>query len=624
MGPTFTEALRDPLMASGPETSPTFYFGVDTGSKLYRLRKLSGPMNASATLSWATGSGTDTLEDVGLHGAQFYWPLVFGVDPGNPMRLYAADDATQQMKYSNNGGNTWSVDAELTDLVTNQGEFGWNPFGGAHVQPTVISYDPADPQRILVGTMHAGVVMTIDGGANWFTVNDTLNRVSWVNSFFFDEDHDIIYASTYGRGLWAIEITDVPPVALCTNVTVPTDPGICSADASIDDGSYDPDGGAVTLVQNPPGPYPLGATAVTLTVTDTAGYSDSCTATVTVLDVEPPAITCPADVTIECDEATDPSNTGAAVATDNCDPGPTIGFSDTVTPGACPQEFTIGRTWTATDASGNLSSCPQTIEVVDTTAPTLGVVLDPDVLWPPNHKFWTITATITAADNCDVDPAVTLVSITSNEPDNSIGDGSTTNDVRDADIGTDDREFQLRAERRGGSDGRVYTVTYLAEDDCGNSTETSAEVRVPHDQSGTAFTWSGFATDGTGLDPNATQWSLLIPSSDELDATGIDTARAYVGNYLGVQTPVDIAVVDYQQDGLLDLIVVYDAQETRDLLVLSRNRELGLHYQAPDGTDYSIPDVMVLVAPDPAPPLLQASGEAGARETGSEVMADPQ
>jgi len=419
-----------------------------------------------------------------------------------------------------------------------------------------------------------------------------------------------------------------PPTALCADVTVPTDPGICTAaTASIDDGSFDPfdpnGTPTVSLSRDPSGPYPLGDTTVELTVTDADGLFKVCSADVTVADQEPPTIACPADVAVECDQATDPSNTGTAMATDNCDSSPVIGFLDAVTPGACPQEYTISRTWTATDASGNVGSCVQTIEVVDTTAPTLGVVLDPDVLWPPNHKFWTITATITATDNCDAVPDITLVSITSNEPDNSNGDGNTTNDARDADIGTDDREFQLRAERRGAGDGRIYTVTYAATDDCGNDTETSAEVRVPHDQSGNALAWSGIATDGTGLDPHATQWSLVIPSSAEFDATSIDTARAYVGNYTGVQTPVDVEVVDFQQNGLVDLILVYDAQQTRDLLALS-NQTLGLHYQASDGTDYAIPDVMELVAPVQEPPLLQAAGEVGVRGTSSDIVADPQ
>jgi uncharacterized repeat protein (TIGR03803 family) len=86
-----------------------------------------------------------------------------------------------------------------------------------------------------------------------------------------------------------------PPVAKCKNVTVSSGAG-CAAAASIDDGSSDPDAGdTITLSQSPAGPYALGATGVTLTVTDSHGASSTCTATVTVNDPAPvAAITGPA------------------------------------------------------------------------------------------------------------------------------------------------------------------------------------------------------------------------------------------------------------------------------------------------------------------------------------------
>jgi hypothetical protein len=103
------------------------------------------------------------------------------------------------------------------------------------------------------------------------------------------------------------------------------------------------------------------------------------------------------------------------------------------------------------------------------------------VLWPPDHKFVEVTATISTTDNCDRSPVVTLVSITSNEPPNGKDP-----DIQDAAFGTDDRTFSLRAERDTGqgSTGRVYTITYRVTDKAGNATVKTATVTVPADQGG--------------------------------------------------------------------------------------------------------------------------------------------
>lgn len=81
-----------------------------------------------------------------------------------------------------------------------------------------------------------------------------------------------------------------PPVAQCRNVTISAN-GSCQASTSVNNGSYDPDGDPITLMQIPAGPYGLGTTGVTLTATDSDGASASCSATVTVVDTMPPTIT---------------------------------------------------------------------------------------------------------------------------------------------------------------------------------------------------------------------------------------------------------------------------------------------------------------------------------------------
>jgi hypothetical protein len=87
-----------------------------------------------------------------------------------------------------------------------------------------------------------------------------------------------------------------------------------------------------------------------------------------------------------------------------------------------------------------------------------------------------VQAMVEAMDNSDPNPTVTLVSVTSNEPDNGDDDGDTINDIVIAD---DDITFNLRAERSGIGTGRVYTITYQVSDACGNMTEQSATVTVP-------------------------------------------------------------------------------------------------------------------------------------------------
>jgi hypothetical protein len=110
-----------------------------------------------------------------------------------------------------------------------------------------------------------------------------------------------------------------------------------------------------------------------------------------------------------------------------------------------------------------------TVQAIPADPPTMTLAVSPTTLWPPNNKMVTIEATITVSD----DATIELVSITSSEPGGA-------DDIAGAEFGTDDRTFQLRAQRLGGGPGRTYTITYRATNDAGSTTVT-ATVFVPHD-----------------------------------------------------------------------------------------------------------------------------------------------
>ncbi|MGZ5472756.1 MAG: CSLREA domain-containing protein [Thermoanaerobaculia bacterium] len=141
-------------------------------------------------------------------------------------------------------------------------------------------------------------------------------------------------------------------------------------------------------------------------------------------------------------------------------------------------------TATATDPAGNtseFSACLQVIAAVDTTAPVIHLTLLTDQLWPPNHKMVKVASGVSATDDQDPSPSL-AVTVTSNEPADGSGDGTTAPDweVTDNHDGTFD--VWLRAERSGTGNGRTYTISATASDDAGNPTTETATATVPKSQ----------------------------------------------------------------------------------------------------------------------------------------------
>lgn len=152
-------------------------------------------------------------------------------------------------------------------------------------------------------------------------------------------------------------------------------------------------------------------TTVTLTATDDNSNTATCTFLVVLDDDTPPVITCPLDQPENYNalcQFTIVDYTGLGAATDNCDNASVITQSPSV---GTSIGSTSAVTLTATDASGNTSTCSFNVVPEDNTGPNISCpvtqLLDVDAVC--NAALGDYTGLATTSDNCDGAPTVTQV-----------------------------------------------------------------------------------------------------------------------------------------------------------------------------------------------------------------------
>jgi hypothetical protein len=288
--------------------------------------------------------------------------------------------------------------------------------------------------------------------------------------------------SSDGTDIGAYE-APVPCILTCPiDITVSNDADQCGAVVNYTEPSGS--GCGTVTCDHPAGSF-FGVGDTMVTCTSSAG--PSCTFKVTVNDTQKPNISCPADITVNAPSGSCSATVDFAVnATDNC------GVPTVISSPASGSVFPVGTTMitaTATDAAGNSQSCNFNVRVKDTTPPVITLNGQTITLWSPNHKYATVNVAdlvASASDLCDPSvniDSVRIAKVTSDEPDNSGGDGNTTNDIV---IAANCKSVQLRSERMGGGNGRVYTITFQVTDASGNVSTAAAKVTVPHSQDGAA------------------------------------------------------------------------------------------------------------------------------------------
>ncbi|WP_028585580.1 WD40/YVTN/BNR-like repeat-containing protein [Desulfogranum mediterraneum] len=243
------DLLGEVQVAVDDSGTPTFYvlvgaFPGDKSRVAHRLWKFEG---IDGTGNWER---IDTNIPGGLDSGSVG---IFAVAPSDPNRLYASyfDEVGvfRGMLFSNDGGTTWQRDRDLPrseemvgldSRMTGKGIFkyqnfmgpntflGSSAFGGlaGYTQPTLIAFDPEDPNLIVAAGHDSGIFLSQDGGFHWDLLTDPFDSgISGVphlpNPWFAYFDHEPagivndklvgrlnIYIGTLGRGVWRIVLTD--------------------------------------------------------------------------------------------------------------------------------------------------------------------------------------------------------------------------------------------------------------------------------------------------------------------------------------------------------------------------------------------------------------------------------
>jgi hypothetical protein len=146
-------------------------------------------------------------------------------------------------------------------------------------------------------------------------------------------------------------------------------------------------------------------------------------------------------------------------------------------------KFTVTDTGDGSAPPSTSSEATVSITVDDTIGPVITLTSGLLTLSPPNHNYQTFSMSAlvaSASDHCDPNVDindVVITKVTSDELDDAPGsdDGSTVNDIV---IAANCKSVQLRAERNGSLNGRVYTITLKVSDSAGNTTTATRKVSV--------------------------------------------------------------------------------------------------------------------------------------------------
>ncbi|MCH9698017.1 MAG: IPTL-CTERM sorting domain-containing protein [Gammaproteobacteria bacterium] len=253
----------------------------------------------------------------------------------------------------------------------------------------------------------------------------------------------------------------------------------------------------LTATPDNTGPFPLGTTTVTWSVTDSIGNTSTAIQTVTINDTTDPVVTPPADINQEATGPTTAVVLGNATVTDLVDSGLIA------TPNN-PGPFPVGPTtvtWSATDLSSNIGTATQTVTIVDTTAPVISL----------NGAN---PLTLTTADTF-TDPGATATDLVDGNVSAGISASGTVNTAIPA----------------------TYTITYSVTDTAGNPATATRTVIVNDGIPPVVTPPANITQEATGLTTTVSLGTATV--TDDVD-TGLMATPSTTGPF-----PVGITTVTW-------------------------------------------------------------------------------
>lgn len=134
---------------------------------------------------------------------------------------------------------------------------------------------------------------------------------------------------------------------------------------------------------------------------------------------------------------------------------------------------------TVVDVAGEESSDTATIEVRDTTVPSItSIAANPAAIAPSGHGLVPVAIDVVAEDLCDPSPSCRIVSVTSNRPAPGSGRGNGRPDVLISDRGPKTSPARLGVLLRADRAGQTYTINVSCADAAGNASLRQTTVTV--------------------------------------------------------------------------------------------------------------------------------------------------